>query len=110
MIRAEQLYKHLASGWEKAFQRRMPTMLQSFTRNATALLKQFHAVVEKRSHEKGHGLARLGLLSNQLKTYQAIFGDLATATITIINTARDQSRVHASHCCGYGAVLRSLLI
>ena len=54
----------------------MPNILQSFTKTGTDLLKKFHAAVEARCLEKGHGVARIGLLSNQLTAYHALFNDL----------------------------------
>ncbi|RMX99159.1 hypothetical protein D0867_12197, partial [Hortaea werneckii] len=42
------VYKQLASAWEKAFQRRLPHILQSFTKTGSAMLKKFHAAVADR--------------------------------------------------------------
>ncbi|KAK5708963.1 hypothetical protein LTR17_020189 [Elasticomyces elasticus] len=81
----EPLYKQLASTWEKAFQRRLPHILQSFTRAGSDLLRKFHATVAERCRQKGHGVARIGVLQAQLQTYQAIFADLATMTIAGIS-------------------------
>ena len=77
----EPLYKQLASAWEKAFQRRLPHILQTFKRSASKVLKQFHDAVEARTREKGHGLARIAMLGTQLDAYSAIFGDLAQAAV-----------------------------
>ncbi|KAK5681112.1 hypothetical protein LTS10_006873 [Elasticomyces elasticus] len=81
----EPLYKQLASTWEKAFQRRLPHILQSFTRAGSDLLRKFHATIADRCRQKGHGVARIGVLGAQLQTYQAIFADLATMTIAGIS-------------------------
>lgn len=80
----EPLLKQLASAWEKAFQRRLPHILQTFKRSATTVLKQFHSAVEARTREKGHGLARIAMLGTQLDAYSAIFGDLAQAAVDSI--------------------------
>jgi hypothetical protein len=89
----EPIYKSLATTWEKAFQRRLPNILRSFTRDGTALLKKFHAAIAARCRERGHGLARIGMLENQLQAYQAIFGDLATGMIAQVNEGqRDINR------------------
>ncbi|EME49943.1 hypothetical protein DOTSEDRAFT_50105 [Dothistroma septosporum NZE10] len=77
----EPMYKQLASAWEKAFQRRLPHILQTFKRSASKVLKQFHDAVEARTREKGHGLARIAMLGTQLDAYSAIFGDLAQAAV-----------------------------
>ncbi|KAK3723591.1 hypothetical protein LTR37_001843 [Vermiconidia calcicola] len=84
----EPIYKHLATVWEKMFQRRIPHILQSFTKAGTDLLKKFHAVVEARCREKGHGVSRIGLLGNQLTAYQAIFNDLSQAMVGQINESQ----------------------
>lgn len=82
---AEPIYKQLASAWEKAFQRRLPQVLQAFTKAGGNLLKSFHAAVEARCLEKGHGASRIGLLKNQLNVYQELFKDLATSMVEQIN-------------------------
>ncbi|KAH9834261.1 Dynamin family [Teratosphaeria destructans] len=81
----EPLYKQLATAWEKAFQRRLPNILKQFDRSGSDLLKKFHAAVAARCRERGHGLARLGMLENQLQAYRAIFGDLASTMINQVN-------------------------
>lgn len=82
------IYKQLASTWEKAFQRRLPHILQAFTKSAGHMLKDFHNAVETRSRDKGIGLARVGRLKNQLTAYEALFGDLANNMITSVNEAQ----------------------
>ncbi|KAK3706114.1 hypothetical protein LTR37_012941 [Vermiconidia calcicola] len=84
----EPISKHLATVWEKMFQRRIPHILQSFTKAGTDLLKKFRAVVEARCREKGHGVSRIGLLGNQLTAYQAIFNDLSPAMVGQINESQ----------------------
>lgn len=81
----EPVYKQLASSWEKAFQRRLPHILQSFTRSGTDLQRKFHLAIADRCRQRGHGIARIGMLENQLQAYQAIFGDLANAMIAQVN-------------------------
>lgn len=90
---AEPLYKQLASSWEKAFQRRLPTVFNSFARSGADLLRKFHQAVADRGRQKGHSLAKLGLLENSLQAYQAIFKDVATAMINMVNEGqRDINR------------------
>lgn len=81
----EPVYKQLASTWEKAFQRRLPHILQTFTKTGTDLLRKFHLACATRCRERGHGIARIGLLETQLHTYQDIFKDLANIMIAQIN-------------------------
>lgn len=81
----EPIYKHLASAWEKCFQRRLPHILHSFTKAGSDLLKKFHATIEKRCQEKGLGLARLATLSTQADAYKVIFNDMAASMIENVN-------------------------
>ena len=82
------MFKHLASIWEKAFQRRLPHILQAFTKSPGHMLKDFHEAIETRSREKGVGLARMGRLKNQLTAYEALFGDVANTMVTSVNEAQ----------------------
>jgi hypothetical protein len=41
--------------------------------------------IETRCREKGHGVARIGLLGASLNSYHAIFNDLATSMINRVN-------------------------
>lgn len=84
----EPMYKQLATVWEKAFQRRIPHILTAFRQSAVAVLRKFHAAVEQRSRERGTGLARIGMLGNQLNAYSAIIGDVVTASTTALNEGR----------------------
>ncbi|KAK3088943.1 hypothetical protein LTR53_019883, partial [Teratosphaeriaceae sp. CCFEE 6253] len=53
----------------------------------------FHLAVAERCRETGHGVARIGLLENQLQAYHAIFGDLAHVVIKDVNEGqRDINR------------------
>jgi hypothetical protein len=57
------------------------------------MLRPPAAAIEARCREKGHGVARIGLLGGQLTGYQAIFVDLASTMITQVNDAqRDINR------------------
>ena len=82
------MQKRLATGWEKAFHRRLPNILQTFTKSGSDILRKFHAAIEQRCKDNGHGIGRMGILSNQLTAYQAIFNDLIAAAITAINEGR----------------------
>ncbi|KAF2161710.1 hypothetical protein M409DRAFT_69524 [Zasmidium cellare ATCC 36951] len=89
----EPLYKHLATAWEKTFQRRLPNILQTCTRSATDVVRKFHAAVEQRVREKGHGISRIGMIGGQLQTHSAKFADLVAGAIeTLNNGQRDINR------------------
>ncbi|KAI7160752.1 hypothetical protein KC349_g3303 [Hortaea werneckii] len=87
------VYKQLASAWEKAFQRRLPHILQSFTKTGSAMLKKFHAAVSDRCRQQGQSIARIGMLKTQLGAYDAIVKDMANNMIRQINDGqRDINR------------------
>jgi hypothetical protein len=89
----EPIIKHLASHWEKAFARRLPGVLQNFSRKSKNLLTEFHTEIEARSMKQGAGVAGLAMLGQQLRTYEAIFANLTSQMIEVINTLqRDANR------------------
>lgn len=83
--------KNLASNWEKSFSRRLPSVLQGFTKRANEILKTFHRDVEARSRKNGAGIARLAMLSQQLRTYEATFSILTTEMVEAINTLQREA-------------------
>lgn len=89
----EPIIKHLAGHWEKAFARRLPGVLQSFTRKSKGLLTAFHQEIEARSMKQGVGTAGLAMLGQQLRNYEAIFANFTAQMIEVINTLqRDANR------------------
>jgi hypothetical protein len=85
--------KHLANNWEKAFARRVPSVLQSFTKKAKAVITNFHRDVEDRSRKNGAGAAGLSMLSQQLRTYEATFSIVTSEMAEAINNLqRDANR------------------
>ncbi|KAI7353650.1 hypothetical protein KC354_g11434 [Hortaea werneckii] len=94
------VYKQLASAWEKAFQRRLPHILQSFTKTGSAMLKKFHAAVAGRCRQQGQSIARIGMLKTQLGAYDAIVKDMANNMIRQINDGqRDINREFTPVIC-----------
>ncbi|KAI7199100.1 hypothetical protein D0869_07257 [Hortaea werneckii] len=94
------VYKQLASAWEKAFQRRLPHILQSFTKTGSAMLKKFHAAVADRCRQQGQSIARIGMLKTQLGAYDAIVKDMASNMIRQINDGqRDINREFTPVIC-----------
>jgi hypothetical protein len=80
----EPMTKLIASGWEKAFQRRLPQVLDEYTKTSKKLLNEFHKKVEARASERGVGIAGISMLSNQIKTYEKLFADIKTQMATIM--------------------------
>ena len=81
---AEPLLKHLGTGWEKAFQRRLPATLNAFTSNAARLLLEFHGAMQTHAQEQGTNLAGIGMLANQLNIYSQLFKQVADQMLAVI--------------------------
>jgi hypothetical protein len=89
----EPIIKQLGSDWEKAFARRLPHVLQSFTRSTKALLQSFHQAVQARAVKSGTGIAGMAMLGQQLQTYEHIFQDLTNQMVIVIGERqRDANR------------------
>ena len=69
----EPIFKHLANRWERVFVRRLPQVLQSFSRKDKGILTTFHREIESRSMKQGAGIAGLSMLGQQLQNYEQIF-------------------------------------
>lgn len=95
----EPIYKHLANGWEKAFQRRLPHVLKACAKGFSNDLRTFHKAIEVHSFSHG-GNSRLGLLAQQLTNYEAVFGDLGSNMLDLINERqRDINREFTPNVC-----------
>jgi hypothetical protein len=83
----------LATGWERAFQNRLPKALEDFTKDSSKLLHSFHEAVEERARSNGFGLAGLAALKTQIYTYEQLFVDLNQDLLTKMNELqRDANR------------------
>nr|OQO23831.1 hypothetical protein B0A51_09775 [Rachicladosporium sp. CCFEE 5018] len=102
----------------------LPAILKGFTKNAGTTLKDFHTALEARFSQKGHGLARIGRLRNQLGAYEAIFTDLAQTMIQsiqekqreinreftpVIASAMESAYIHCTNESGTGSYSRMKL-
>ncbi|KAL3424847.1 tat pathway signal sequence, partial [Phlyctema vagabunda] len=89
----EPIMRHLANHWEKVFARKLPQVLQGFTRKSKALLSAFHREIEVRTRNNGSSVAGLAMLAQQLRTYEATFAHLTTEmTEAINNWQKDSNR------------------
>lgn len=68
--------KKLATGWERAFQSRLPKAFTTFIADSGKILHKFHESVEERAWQNGVGLASLSTLKTQIYTYEMLFGEL----------------------------------
>ncbi|KAH9882765.1 hypothetical protein J1614_000131 [Plenodomus biglobosus] len=76
------IIKKLATGWERAFQNRLPKAFQTYVANSRRVLHAFHTAVEERARRNGVGLASLTILKTQIHTYEHLYANLGTLLIT----------------------------
>jgi hypothetical protein len=76
------IIKKLATGWERAFQNRLPKAFDAFIKDSGKLLHNFHQAVEERARSNGVGLASLAALKTQIYTHEQLFADLNQVLIT----------------------------
>lgn len=84
---------HLASGWERAFQRRLPGVLEAFVVKATRMLDDFHKDAISYAHEHLINLSGVSLLNQQLSTYKLRIKEIPAVLAGIIQEIqRDANR------------------
>lgn len=89
----EPISKHLASGWERAFQRRLPACFDSFIRTVRALLETFHREATQRARERGSNFHGLTILAQQLHAHAQHIADIRGAVIGLMqDLQRDANR------------------
>lgn len=62
----EPISRPLAAGWERAFQRCLPRLLNTFAKEAAKELKQFHETAKARAQERSANPAGIITLSSQI--------------------------------------------
>ncbi|KAI4164369.1 MAG: hypothetical protein LQ342_002016 [Letrouitia transgressa] len=90
------MIKVITPGWEKSFSRRLPTVMAGFVRNASNFLKEFHREVDGQARKIGVGIARLGMLSQQLSLYDHIFKDISVTVSGNVNNG--QKEINRQFC------------
>ncbi|KAK1957604.1 hypothetical protein LY78DRAFT_741803 [Colletotrichum sublineola] len=89
----EPISRQLATGWERAFQRRLPQALEGFAMNARLLLDKFHRNAVSDSQERGNNYAGINMLSNQLRTHTARLKEIPAMIRTVVQELqREASR------------------
>lgn len=92
--------RNLATGWERAFQRRLPAILDGFAKETALKLKQFHEAAKKRAAQRNTNVASLLTLSSQIqahmRTVQAI---PATILVQITELQREANRQFTPVIC-----------
>ncbi|KAG7287089.1 hypothetical protein NEMBOFW57_006592 [Staphylotrichum longicolle] len=85
--------RHLAGGWERAFQRRLPAALDSFLRVTRAYLEKFHREAIERAKERGTNYNGLSMLSQQLVAHSQRIADVRAAVLGLAQELqRDANR------------------
>ncbi|KAK1593767.1 Dynamin family-domain-containing protein [Colletotrichum navitas] len=89
----EPISRQLATGWERAFQRRLPRALESFAISARLLLEDFHRNAVSGSLERGNNHAGINMLSNQLRAHTARLKEIPVMIKTVVQELqREASR------------------
>ncbi|KAL7629638.1 hypothetical protein AAE478_001160 [Parahypoxylon ruwenzoriense] len=93
--------RDLATGWERAFQRRLPAVLDQFAVNTQRQLRAFHVAAEARARKRLTNMAGITTLARQIqvhiRTLQELPGALRT---TITDLQREASREFTPAICG----------
>jgi hypothetical protein len=76
------ILKRLATGWERAFQTRLPKAFNTYVTNSGKIIHKFHEAVEERARDNGVGLANLSMLKTQIHNYEQAFKDLGILLVT----------------------------
>ena len=91
LLVTDPMMRALMSGWEKAFQRRLPHALKQFASTASNVISNFHVAVVQRARDTGIGLATIGTLAQQLRTYEASFDSIAGQLTMAINEQQKEA-------------------
>lgn len=85
--------KHLASGWERAFQRRLPSCLDDFVREVRTHLTAFHRDATEGAGERGSHYNSLNMLVQQLQAHSQRISDIRDVMVALAqNLQRDANR------------------
>ncbi|RYP00448.1 hypothetical protein DL763_000800 [Monosporascus cannonballus] len=85
--------RNLATNWERAFQRRLPGILDGFARKARLLLNNFHEAARARAVQRHTNAGALWTLGNQILAHIRTLQDLPNMLrATITDLQRDASR------------------
>ncbi|KAI1352363.1 hypothetical protein F5Y01DRAFT_324313 [Xylaria sp. FL0043] len=89
----EPISRNLATGWERAFQRRLPAILNLLAKEVAKKLKHFHETAKARAEERRINAAGLVTLSSQILTHIRTVESLPdVARQKITESQRDASR------------------
>ncbi|KAI3323344.1 hypothetical protein HD806DRAFT_496329 [Xylariaceae sp. AK1471] len=92
--------RNLATGWERAFQRRLPAILEGFAKEAMIKLQHFHQAAKARAEQRHTNVAGLVTLSNQILAHMRTVQALpATIRAKITDLQREANRQFTPVIC-----------
>ncbi|KAJ8108981.1 hypothetical protein ONZ43_g6263 [Nemania bipapillata] len=92
--------RDLANGWERAFQRRLPAILDSFAKKTAVKLQQFHQTAKARAEQRHTNITGLVTLSNQILAHIRTVQELpVTLRADITEIQREASRQFTPIIC-----------
>ncbi|KAI1132388.1 hypothetical protein F5Y10DRAFT_231071 [Nemania abortiva] len=92
--------RNLATGWERAFQRRLPAILESFAKETGVKLQQFHQAAKARAEQRHTNITGLVTLSSQILAHiRTVHGLPAVVRAKITELQREASRQFTPVIC-----------
>ncbi|KAI1074397.1 hypothetical protein F5B20DRAFT_586283 [Whalleya microplaca] len=92
--------RNLATSWERAFQRRLPAVLDGFASKTQKLLGGFHKAAKERAEQRHTNVSGILTLSSQIMAHMRTLEQLPlTLRETITNLQRDASREFVPQIC-----------
>ncbi|KAI0417897.1 hypothetical protein F5X98DRAFT_363421 [Xylaria grammica] len=87
----EPISRRLATSWERAFQRRVPAILNDFAKRVTEKLEQFHQTAKARAEQRRINVTGLITLSSQIQAHTRTVESLPGEVYTIITEAQREA-------------------
>lgn len=92
--------RNLATGWERAFQRRLPAVLDEFAAKAKNQLKAFHEAAQTRAQQRHTNVSGIITLSSQILAHMRTIEQLPiTLRAVITDLQREASRQFTPAIC-----------
>ncbi|KAI1478877.1 Dynamin family-domain-containing protein [Daldinia eschscholtzii] len=92
--------RNLATGWERAFQRRLPAVLDEFAAKAKKQLKAFHEAAQDRARQRHTNVSGIVTLSSQILAHMRTIEQLPiTLRAVITDLQREASRQFTPAIC-----------
>ncbi|KAI1659708.1 Dynamin family-domain-containing protein [Daldinia decipiens] len=96
----EPISRNLATGWERAFQRRLPAVLDEFAAKAKNQLKAFHEAAQTRARQRHTNVSGIITLSSQILAHMRTIEQLPiTMRAVITDLQREASRQFTPAIC-----------